>query len=76
MGATFFISLLPLPKEYVLGNGGEVFFAPLAPLVLLIATGFVTISWFALCMLMWPIRKARHVLARLPYRSYPPHARN
>jgi glycosylphosphatidylinositol deacylase len=64
LGATFVVSLLPLPKDYVLGNGGEVFFAPYTPFVLLIATGLVVVSWWALCVLMWPIRKAGRVLAR------------
>ncbi|KAH9047006.1 PGAP1-like protein-domain-containing protein [Lactarius deliciosus] len=64
LGATFAISLLPLPRDYALGNGGEIVFAPLAPLVLLIATGLVTVSWWVLCITMWPIRKAGRVLAR------------
>ena len=41
--ATFFVSLLPLPKDYVLGNG-EVFFALHSSFVLLIATGLVIAS--------------------------------
>ncbi len=64
LGATLVISLLPLSKDYVLGNGGEVVFAPLTPLVLLIATGLVTVSWWVLCAVMWPIHKAGRVLAR------------
>ncbi|KAI9459683.1 PGAP1-like protein-domain-containing protein [Lactarius psammicola] len=64
LGATLVISLLPLPKDYVLGNEGEVAFAPLTPLVLLIATGLVTVSWWVLCIVMWPIRKAGRVLTR------------
>ena len=64
MGATLVISLLPLPEDYVLGNAGEIFFAPLAPLLLLLATGFVAVNWYVLCALMWPIRKARRVLPR------------
>ena len=62
--ATFVISLLPLPKDYVLGNGGEVLFAPYTPLVLLIATGLVVISWWVLCVVMLPIRKSRRILTR------------
>ena len=61
---TFVISLLPLPKDYVLGNGGEVFFALHAPFVLLIATGLVVVSWWILRILMWPIRKSKHILTR------------
>jgi glycosylphosphatidylinositol deacylase len=62
--ASFVVSLLPLPKDHVLGKGGEVFFAPYAPFVLLFATGLVVVSWWALRVLMWPIRKAGRVLAR------------
>lgn len=62
--ATFVISLLPLPQDYVLGNRGEILFAPYTPLVLLIATGLVVISWWALCVVMLPIRKARCILTR------------
>ena len=62
--ATFVISLLPLPKDYVLGNGGEVFFALHAPFVLLIATGLVVVSWWILRILMWPIRKSKRILTR------------
>ena len=62
--ATFILSLLPLSKDYVLGNGGEVFFAPHAPFVLLIATGLVVVSWWLLGVLMWPIRKSKRILTR------------
>lgn len=64
LGATLVLSLLPLPKDYVLGNGGEVIFALLSPLVLLIATGLVAVSWWVLCVVMWPIRKAGRFLSR------------
>jgi len=64
LGATLVISLLPLPKDYVLGNGGEVFFSLLAPLLLLLATGLVTVSWWALCVLLYPIRKTRRLFTR------------
>lgn len=62
--ATFIVSLLLRPKDYVLGNGGEVFFTLHAPFVLLIATGSVVLSWWILCILMWPICKSKCVLAR------------
>ena len=62
--ATFVLSLLPLPKDYLLGNGGEVIFAPHAPVFLLIATGLLVLSWWILRLLMWPIHKSKRILAR------------
>ena len=64
LGAAVVISLLPLPRDYVLGNAGEAIFALHAPLVLLIATGLVSMSWCALCIAIWPLHKARCVLVR------------
>ena len=43
--ATFIVSLLPLLKDYILGNSGEDFFTLHASFVLLIATGLVIVSW-------------------------------
>ncbi|KAF9464808.1 GPI-inositol-deacylase [Collybia nuda] len=48
-------SVLPLPAAYYLGNSGEILFAPIAPLLLLVASGLVCISWWFLVILMWPI---------------------
>ena len=45
VGAAVFISFLPLPRDYVLGSAGEAIFA-LHALVLLIATGLVSVSWW------------------------------
>jgi hypothetical protein len=56
LGVSFVVSLLPLPRDYVLGNSGEVFFALLTPLILLLVTGLVIVSWWAICMVMFPIR--------------------
>ena len=64
MGVSFAVSLLPLPQDYVLGNGGEVFFALLTPLILLLSTGLVIVSWWAICIIMFPIRFLGHKLAR------------
>ena len=61
--ATFVVSLLPLPKDSVLGNGGEVPSALHAPFVLLIAPGLVVVNWWILRILMWPIRKSKRILA-------------
>ncbi|KAI9510783.1 PGAP1-like protein-domain-containing protein [Russula earlei] len=54
---SFVVSLLPLPQDYVLGNGGEVALAFLTPLILLLATGWVIVSWWVICIIMLPIRK-------------------
>lgn len=59
MLAFFFISFIPLPVDYFVGNGGEMLFAPVAPVLLLIASGLVIVSWWALIILMWPLGKVR-----------------
>ncbi|KAH8113449.1 PGAP1-domain-containing protein [Phellopilus nigrolimitatus] len=41
----FIISLLPLPSWLWLGNSGEPIFAPIAPLILLLSSGLVILSW-------------------------------
>jgi hypothetical protein len=64
LGLSFVISLLPLPPDYVLGNGGEVFFALLTPLILLLSTGLVIVSWWSICIIMFPIRILGRKLAR------------
>ena len=64
LGVSFVVSLLPLPRDYVLGNGGEVFFALLTPLILLLVTGLVIVSWWAICIVMFPIRILARNLAR------------
>jgi GPI inositol-deacylase len=56
LGVSFILSLLPLPHDYVLGNGGEVVFALLTPLILLLTTGLVVVSWWAISIIMIPIQ--------------------
>jgi len=56
LGVAFVISLLPLPQDYVLGNEGEVVFALLTPLILLLSTGLVIVSWWTIRIIMLPIR--------------------
>jgi glycosylphosphatidylinositol deacylase len=59
------LSVIPLPAEYYLGNGGDMIFIPIAPLLLLVASGLVCISWWILVILMWPIgRLGRSVFGR------------
>lgn len=64
LGVSFVVSLLPLPRDYVLGNSGEVFFALLTPLIILLVTGLVVVSWWAICIVMLPIRLLARNLAR------------
>ena len=64
LGVSIIVSLLPLPRDYILGNSGEIFFALLAPLILLLATGLVIVSWWAIRVVMFPIRILARNLAR------------
>lgn len=49
------ISFIPLPVQIWLGNGGEPMLVGLAPLLLLIATGLVSISWWMITLLKWSL---------------------
>jgi glycosylphosphatidylinositol deacylase len=60
--AFFLISFVPLPKQYYLGGGGDPVFSPLAPILLLVATGLVCVSWWLLSVLMWPMGLIEAVL--------------
>ncbi|KAG6841827.1 hypothetical protein C0991_006234 [Blastosporella zonata] len=53
--ASFVVAVLPLPVSLYLGTGGDIHFAAIAPLLLLIASGLVCVVWFVLVCLMWPI---------------------
>jgi glycosylphosphatidylinositol deacylase len=55
MLASFLVSFIPLPVDYYLGNEGEALFAPIAPVLLFIASGLVFVSWWVLTILMWSI---------------------
>lgn len=68
--ASLLIAALPIPAEYYLGTNGEILFAPIAPILLLIASGLVCISWWILVALMWPIGKLGALIFRrsIPYR--------
>jgi len=45
-------SILPLPESLVMGNNGVPFLAPIAPLILLIASGLVCVVWWILLLLI------------------------
>jgi hypothetical protein len=55
--ASFVLSFIPFPENYYLGTKGQPIFTPLAPLLLLAATGMVYVSWWLIEVLMWPIGK-------------------
>ncbi|KAJ7044755.1 PGAP1-like protein-domain-containing protein [Mycena alexandri] len=55
------LSAVPLPERFYLGNRGEPLFSAIAPLLLLIATGFVCVSWWVLQALIWPLGKLGRV---------------
>lgn len=54
---SFLFSFLPLPESLYLGNKGEAAFSPLAPLVLVIASGLVCVSWWILSFLVFVVSK-------------------
>ncbi|KAF9450963.1 GPI-inositol-deacylase [Macrolepiota fuliginosa MF-IS2] len=59
--ASLLASFLPWPTGFYLGLGGSGLFAPLAPLILLIASGLVIVSWWNLVVLIWMLRPLRRV---------------
>lgn len=62
---SFLVSFVPLYGDLYLGNRGEPLLSLIAPLILLVATGLVFVSWWALVVLMWPLGKiARMVFGR------------
>ena len=50
--ASLLFSVIPLSEALYLGNNGNVLFAPIAPLILLIASGLVCVSWWILAGLL------------------------
>ncbi|KIK67657.1 hypothetical protein GYMLUDRAFT_215793 [Collybiopsis luxurians FD-317 M1] len=61
--ASFVVSLFPLPEQFFLGTGGDWLLALIAPLLLMIASGLVCVSWALLVLLMWPIGKISHMFS-------------
>ncbi|KAJ7437139.1 PGAP1-like protein-domain-containing protein [Mycena galericulata] len=58
------LSVVPLPERFYLGNRGEPFFSAIAPLLLLISSGFVCVSWWLLRVFIWPLGKLGRVGSR------------
>ncbi|KAJ3740976.1 PGAP1-like protein-domain-containing protein [Lentinula detonsa] len=61
--ASYLLSLLPLPDYLFIGMKGEWLYAPIAPLLLLIASGLVCVSWMVLVVTMWPIGKISYIFS-------------
>jgi hypothetical protein len=55
--ASLIISVLPLPEWVYTGNKGLLFLAPIAPIILLIASGLVCVVWWILFSLLAVIGK-------------------
>ena len=55
-------SVIPLPETLYLGNSGTPFFAPIAPLVLFVSSGFVCLLWGVLIALLAIVGKASLML--------------
>lgn len=64
-GVLLLASCLPLDVGFMLGNSGEVVLAPLASLVLFIASGCVVLSWGLLRVLTWISLRVISVFGRL-----------
>lgn len=55
---SFLFSFIPLPVSLYLGNKGEAAFSPIAPLVLILASGLVCVSWWILSFLVFLVSKS------------------
>lgn len=62
--ASLLFSIIPLSEALYLGNNGNVLFAPIAPLILLIASGLVCVSWWILAGLLSMIGRASFLFGR------------
>ena len=60
--ASLLFSVIPLSETLYLGNNGNVLFSPIAPLILLIASGLVCVSWWILDVLLLMIGRASSFL--------------
>ncbi|PFH49243.1 hypothetical protein AMATHDRAFT_148079 [Amanita thiersii Skay4041] len=61
------LSLFPLPVRFYLGNGGEPLFSVIAPLLLIVSTGLVYISWIVLTLVTWVIGRMWVLFHRKPF---------
>ena len=66
--ASLLFSVIPLSEALYLGTNGNVLFAPIAALILLIASGLVCVSWLILDGLLWIIgRTSSFLFGRLVF---------
>lgn len=56
LAVSFVVALFPLSPNHYMGTRGELFFGPLAPVLLVVATGLVSVSWWIVLLLIWPLR--------------------
>ncbi|OCH95908.1 PGAP1-domain-containing protein [Obba rivulosa] len=49
----FALSVIPLPVGFYVGNGGALLLSPVAPLLVLVASGLVVLSWGVLALSIW-----------------------
>ncbi|KAI0787198.1 PGAP1-like protein-domain-containing protein [Irpex lacteus] len=68
LGASFIVSLIPLPTHLWLGNGGEPLLAFLAPLMLVAAVGLVSVSWWLVTLLKFPLYYLSRLFPAAPER--------
>ncbi|KAF9534116.1 GPI-inositol-deacylase [Crepidotus variabilis] len=50
--SSFLLALFPLPVSLYTGNGGQVFLSPIAPIILLVASGLVGLIWRVVRLLL------------------------
>lgn len=62
--SAFFVSLIPMPVNVLLGNGGQSVFAPIAPGLVVVVTGMLCVSWWLLSILMWFFGRFQRLFAR------------
>jgi GPI inositol-deacylase len=64
-GILLLASCLPFDPGFMLGNSGEIVLAPLASLVLFVASGCVVLSWGFLRVVTWTLLKVVSIFGRL-----------
>jgi GPI inositol-deacylase len=61
---SFLIALIPLPRIFYTGNAGEPALAIIAPILLLLSSSLVCVSYFLLRGIIWPLQKMSRLFAR------------
>lgn len=63
LACTVGMSVLPLPARYYLGNSGKTLFWMIGPLLLMVSSGLVCISWWLLAGLAWLVGRIARFLS-------------